>query len=86
MRKTFIETSELTEWVGDYGAESRGGDHYVSSPIPRHSLERLGWGSKLGDERGHPHFFGIGEWVAPSNPLVPESGWPHPIPNLPLLS
>jgi len=42
------------------------------------------------DERGHPHFLGTGEWVAPSNPgvwvapsnpFVPECGWPHPIPS-----
>ncbi len=41
MRKTFIETSEFTDWVRACGAESRVGDHYVSSPIPRQSLERL---------------------------------------------
>ncbi len=62
MRKTFIDTSEFTEWVRDYGAESRGGDHYGSSPIPRHSLERLGWGSKSGEGKnrrllGEPHYF-----------------------------
>ena len=43
----------------------------------------------LDDERCHPHFLGTGEWVAPSNlrrvgspiqSLVPERGWPRPIP------
>ena len=52
MRKTFIETSGFTEWVRDYGAESSGGVHYVNSPIPRQSLERLWWDSKLGDQDG----------------------------------
>jgi len=56
MRKTFIDTSELTEWVRDYGAESRGGDHYVSSPIPRQSLERLGSGSKLGEGKNRGRY------------------------------
>jgi len=57
----------------------------------RRSLETLGPPSVFRkDTRGHPHFLGTGEWVAPSNPwyrrvggpiqsLVPESGWPHPI-------
>src|SRR5271157_1656039 len=29
-----------------------------------------------GDERGHPHFLGTGEWVAPSNPWYRRVGGP----------
>jgi len=67
--------------LDDRGVEALWTIYHNSGPVAhrmiiKHVLEHLTSVSGDRDERGHPHFLGTGEWVAPSNPL-----WERPTPS-----
>jgi len=67
--------------LDDRGVEALWTIYHNSGPVAhrmiiKHVLEHLTSVSGDRDERGHPHFLGTGEWVAPSNPWYRRVGGP----------
>jgi len=68
----------VRRWLSIFPLRDTAGTALPVSQERRKVPSTFPWYRRVG---GPIQSLGTGEWVAPSNPLVPESGWPHPIPS-----